>query len=54
MSGFICFNVLQCGKLNNERRKLIADISKEDHWPMGKNVLVNKIPKTDHPFYKLN
>jgi hypothetical protein len=27
-----------CGKLNNERRKLIAGISKEDHWP----VLVNK------------
>jgi hypothetical protein len=28
--------IYDCGKLNNERRKLIADISKEDHWPVGK------------------
>jgi hypothetical protein len=34
-----------CGKLNKERRKLIADISKDDHWPVGKNVLVNKYLK---------
>ena len=34
------------GKLNNERRKLIADISKEDHWPVGKNVLVNRYLKS--------
>jgi hypothetical protein len=37
--------IYDCGKLNNERRKLIADISKGDHWPVGKNVLVNKYPK---------
>ena len=37
--------IYDCGKLNNERRKLIADISKEDHWPVGKNVLVNKYLK---------
>jgi hypothetical protein len=24
------------GKLNNERRKRIADISKENHWPVRK------------------
>jgi hypothetical protein len=34
-----------CGKLNNERRKLTADISKEDHRAVGKNVLVNKYLK---------
>jgi hypothetical protein len=34
-----------CGKLNNERRKLTADVSKEDHWPVGKKVLVNKYLK---------
>ena len=37
--------IYDCGKLNNERRKLIADISKEDHWPVRKNVLVNKYLK---------
>jgi hypothetical protein len=37
--------IYDCGKLNNERRKLIADISKGDHWPVGKNVLVNKYLK---------
>jgi hypothetical protein len=37
--------IYDCGKLNNERRKLITDISKEDHWPVGKNVLVNKYLK---------
>jgi hypothetical protein len=36
---------VDCGKLNNERRKLIADISKENHCPVGKNVLVNKYLK---------
>jgi hypothetical protein len=34
-----------CGKLNNERRKIIAVISKEDYWPVGKNVIVNKYLK---------
>jgi hypothetical protein len=34
-----------CGKLNNERRKLTADISKEDHWPVMKSLLVNKYLK---------
>jgi len=37
--------IYDCGKLNNERRKLITDISKEDHWPVGKIVLVNKYLK---------
>jgi len=37
--------IYDCGKLNTERRKLIADISKEDHWPVGKNVLGNKYLK---------
>jgi len=37
--------IYDCGKLNNERRKLIADISKEDHWPVGINVLLNKYLK---------
>jgi hypothetical protein len=32
----------ECGKLNNERGKLIADISREDNWPVRKSVLVNK------------
>jgi hypothetical protein len=34
-----------CGKLNNERRKLITDISKEDQWPVRKGVLVNRYLK---------
>ena len=34
-----------CGKLNNERGKLIANITKEDHWPVSKSVLVNKYLK---------
>jgi len=33
--------IYDCGKLNNERRKLITDISKE----VGGNVLVNKYLK---------
>jgi hypothetical protein len=37
--------IYDCGKLYNERRKLIADISKEDYWPVGKNMLVNKYLK---------
>jgi hypothetical protein len=37
--------IYDCCKLNNERRKLIAEISKEDHWPVEKNVLVNKYLK---------
>jgi hypothetical protein len=37
--------IYDCGKLNNERRKLISVISKEDHWPVGKKVLVNKYLK---------
>jgi len=35
----------QCSKLNNEREKLIAYISKEDNWPVKKNELVNKYLK---------
>jgi hypothetical protein len=31
-----------CSKLNNERQKLIANISKEHNWPIGKSELVNK------------
>jgi len=31
-----------CSKLNNEREKLIAYISKEDNWPVKKSELVNK------------
>ena len=34
-----------CGKLNNERGKLIANITKEDHWPVRKSVLVSKYLK---------
>jgi hypothetical protein len=26
--------IYDCSKLSKERRKLIADISKEDHWPV--------------------
>jgi len=37
--------IYDCGKLNNVRRKLIAAISKEDQWPVGKKVLVNKYLK---------
>ena len=35
----------QCSKLNNEREKLIAYISKEENWPVKKNELVNKYLK---------
>ena len=34
-----------CSKLNNEREKLIAYISKEDNWPVKKSELVNKYLK---------
>jgi len=34
-----------CGKLNNERGKLITNITKEDHWPVRKSVLVSKYLK---------
>jgi len=34
-----------CSKLNNEREKLIAHISKEDSWPTRKSELVNKYLK---------
>ena len=30
----------ECGKLNNEIGKLIANVTKEDHWPVRKSVLV--------------
>ena len=46
--------IYDCGKLNTERRKLIADISKEDHWPVGEKRVSEQVPKTDHPFHKLN
>jgi hypothetical protein len=42
-----------CNKLNNEREKLIALISKENNWPIRKSELVKKIFKTTHSFYKL-
>ena len=31
-----------CGKLNNERGNLIPNITKEDHWPVRKSVIVSK------------
>ena len=34
-----------CSKLNNEKEKLIAHISKEDNWPIRKSELVNKYLK---------
>ena len=34
-----------CGKLNNERGKLTANSTKEDHWPVRKSVLVSKYLK---------
>jgi ribonuclease HI len=34
--------IYACSKLNNERQKLVAHISKEDNWPIGKSELVNK------------
>jgi len=34
-----------CSKLNNERKKLIAHISKEDNWPVKKSELVKKYIK---------
>ena len=34
-----------CGKLNNKREKLIANITKENHWPVRKSVLVSKYLK---------
>jgi len=37
--------VYNCSKLNNEREKLIAYISKEDNWPIKKSELVNKYLK---------
>jgi len=35
----------QCNKLNSEREALIGYISKEDNWPVEKNVLVTKYLK---------
>jgi hypothetical protein len=34
--------IYECGKLKNQSRNLIADISKVDHWPVRKSVLFNK------------
>jgi hypothetical protein len=34
-----------CSKLNNERDKVIAHISKEDKWPVRKSELMNKYLK---------
>jgi hypothetical protein len=34
--------IYDCGKLEKEREKLIAYISREDNWPVKKSVLVNK------------
>jgi hypothetical protein len=39
-----------CSKLNNERGKLIAHISKENDWPIRKSDLVNKYIKQDINF----
>jgi len=36
------WTIYQWSKLNNEREKLIAYISKEDNWPVKKKELVNK------------
>ena len=37
--------IYDCIKLNNEREKLIAHISKEDNWPIRKSELVKKYLK---------
>ena len=37
--------IYDCGKLEKERGKLIAHISREDNWPVQKSVLVNKYLK---------
>ena len=37
--------VYDCGKLNNGKEKLIANIIEEDHWPVRKGVLVSKYLK---------
>ena len=34
--------IYDCGKIENERGKLIAQVSREDNWPVQKGVLVNK------------
>jgi ribonuclease HI len=34
--------IYDCGKLERERDKLIAHISREDNWPVQKSVLMNK------------
>ena len=34
--------IYDCGKLEKERGKLIAHISREDDWPVQQSVLVNK------------
>jgi hypothetical protein len=44
--------IYECGKLNYERRELIADISKEDPWPVRKSLLVNKYLKQITHFTK--
>ena len=37
--------IYDCNKLNKEREKLIAHISKEDNWPISKSELVKKYLK---------
>jgi len=37
--------LFDCSKLNNEREKLIAYISREDNWTVRKSELVNKYLK---------
>ena len=37
--------IYDCNKLSNERKKLIADTSKQDHWPVEKKVLLNNYLK---------
>jgi hypothetical protein len=34
-----------CSELNNERVQLVAHVSKEDNWPIGKSELMNKYLK---------
>ena len=42
--------IYDCGKLEKERDKLIAHISREDNWPVQKSVLVNKYLQQFHQF----
>ena len=43
--GTVDYLLFDCSKLDNEREKLIAYISREDNWPVRKSELVNKYLK---------